>query len=309
LVQAICRGLDLYLSAVTITHQDAKLIDLDQPEAPPQRQQQSKQQSQDQQQPGDHDTPDLIVFTDDEDEGPDLIDLSYGEDEAAADEIGDEDDETDTDNDSDDDVVILDIPATTTQQQMPQQSPNDLDPLQVDTDYETSGNSNSIDKGDGNLGNTDNESPVLDNLTYPENGLQTQPLTKEHQVAFIDMVNMIDVPPSIVYYAMETFRVAHLLHVGAEYEYSGTTLCRQLLRQGFYKEAISCIIRLHQQEHFPMAAMADFMFNVGQGAMLLDYVSGKIGLQYSLLSFINIQLRYNFAGSLGVVDSGNQMTR
>lgn len=278
------------MSTVIITHQDdEKLIDLDQPEAPPQPQ----QQSQDQPQPSDHDTPDLIVFTDDEEEGPDLIDLSFAE----AEDEGGEDDETDA---SDDEVVIIDIPATITQQ-----TPNDQKPSQVNTDKETKGDSSSIDKekdDDCNQGN-------LNNPTYPANGPPIHPLTKEHQVAFIDMVNMVDVPPSIVYYAMETFGVAHLLHVGAEYEYSGTILCRQLLRQGFYKEAVSCIIRLHQQEHFPMASLADFMFNVGQGIMLLDYVSGKIGLQYSLLSFINIQLRYNFAGSLGVVDSGKRMTR
>ncbi|KAI8339511.1 hypothetical protein BC941DRAFT_372579 [Chlamydoabsidia padenii] len=314
LVQAICRGLDLYLNPI----EDLGGPDIISPQQKMQQDQQLQEQKQqnDNQQQCDQVVPDLIVFTDDEDEESDLIDLTFdsendegvdngnggngGEDEGDDSDDDDDDDDDDTD---DDDVVILDMSAINTQLS------RGLKISTIDTEDDTNDGSdmdeNTGEKETGDNMTTSSKSTYSTN-TQLSTALSTprpqHPLTKEHQIAFINMIDKTD-SPSVVYYAIETFRVTHLLVVGADYESYGTTLCRQLLRQEFYKEAISCILRLHQQEHFPMTQMAEYLFNVGQGAMLLEYVNGKIGLQYSLLSFINIQLRYNFAGILGVVDA------
>ncbi|CAO3614438.1 unnamed protein product [Cunninghamella blakesleeana] len=126
-------------------------------------------------------------------------------------------------------------------------------------------------------------------------------LTYKHQVEFIKMIRQIG-SPSVVYYSLDVFNLPLLLTVGGEYEQEGTFLCRQLLHQEFYNEAISCIQKLQQYKNFPLATFADYMLEVGQGGLLAVYAKDKIHLQRGLLSYLNIQLRYNFAGELGIID-------
>ncbi|ORZ17238.1 hypothetical protein BCR42DRAFT_351437 [Absidia repens] len=305
LVQAICRGLELYLDA------PLTLADLTVNNTTAATQQQQQQTTKD--------VPDLIVFTDNEaedEEENDLIDLSFDDDvvdndngnnnnndgdddsDDSDDEDDDEDDDSD-DDDDDDDVVVLDI-TTPSEQQPPHQS-DDASSLTPNTH----GNKpNEKEDAGGILSSTMtlHESTTPGSAEIQQQHQHPHSLTKKHQIAFVNMIRETEAP-SIVYYAMEAFRVTHLLMAGGEYELNGSLLSRQLLRHGFYNEAISCIMRLHLQASFPMAQLAEFLFNVGQGAILSVYTKDRPILQYSLLSFINVQLRYNFAGNLGVVDA------
>ncbi|CAO3586114.1 unnamed protein product [Absidia cylindrospora] len=306
LVQAICRGLDLYLDA-PLTLADHTVNNT------------TTQQQQEQPQEPAKDVPDLIVFTDneeEEEEESDLIDLSFDDDVVDSDNVNnnnnnnnddddddsdeeddDEDDDSD-DDDDDDDVVVLDL--TTPGEEQAQNQSDNISSLTLNTN---GNNPNEKEDTCGNLSSTmahpestKSASADLQQKQHPHS------LTKKHQIAFVNMIRETEAP-SIVYYAMEVFRVTHLLMAGGEYESNGSLLSRQLLRHGFYNEAISCIMRLHLQASFPMAQLAEFLFNVGQGAILSVYTKDRPILQYSLLSFINVQLRYNFAGNLGVVDS------
>ncbi|KAI8089693.1 uncharacterized protein BX664DRAFT_280827 [Halteromyces radiatus] len=235
LVQAICRGLEIYLeNTATLQHSGKQQIE----------------------------EPDLIV-------------------------------------DDDDDVTNF----TTSNQQ--QATPIKLSKTSTTTDnnidffFDDFNNNNNDDDGD-NCSDTDNVKSAT-NIPPDTSKMTYYSLTKEHQTSIINMIDTIDAI-SIIYYAIDTFKLIPLLMSGGEYEDKGTTLCRLLLRQGYYNEAISCILKLHQQGNFPIAQFAGYMFNVGQGGLLPVYAKDKPTIQYSLLSYINIQLRYNFAGILGVVN-------
>ncbi|ORX62949.1 hypothetical protein DM01DRAFT_1403358 [Hesseltinella vesiculosa] len=143
--------------------------------------------------------------------------------------------------------------------------------------------------------------PAPTSTPQPSSPQLQSALTDAHKVAFINMIQSMS-SPSIVYYAMDVFDVESLLCKGAKYEQDGTLLCQQLLYHGFFSECISCIQRFDLFANFPLSSLAEYLFNAGQGGLLNTYVHDKISMQHGLLNYINIQLRYNFAGSLGVIE-------
>ncbi|KAI8070865.1 hypothetical protein BC940DRAFT_365906 [Gongronella butleri] len=126
-------------------------------------------------------------------------------------------------------------------------------------------------------------------------------LTHAHQIAFIGMIRSLPTP-SIIYYALDVFRVAPLLSKDGEFEDQGTLLCQQLLYHGFFNESVSCIQRFNLYANFPLGTFAEYLFNANMGSLLLVYVKDKVAMQHGLVAYINAQLRFNFAGNLGVVD-------
>ncbi|KAF7727169.1 Exonuclease mut-7 [Apophysomyces ossiformis] len=125
-------------------------------------------------------------------------------------------------------------------------------------------------------------------------------LGREHQNACIGMIDTIS-SPLLVYYAIDAYALKNLLCKDGECEDEGVKLCELLLRHANYNEAVACIRKLNLYYKFPVRRLADQLFMVGQGGLLPTYVENQQELQRDLLRFINLQLRFNYAGSLGIV--------
>ncbi|KAI7851405.1 ribonuclease H-like domain-containing protein [Circinella umbellata] len=125
-------------------------------------------------------------------------------------------------------------------------------------------------------------------------------MTRKHQETCVGLLDIIPTP-ILVYYAMEVFKLQDLIGHDGDFKEYGVKMSELLIRDGHYNEAISCIRKLCLYSAFPIKNFAAKMFAAGQGNILPVYTSGQLRLQTELLDFINIQLRYTFAGNLGVV--------
>lgn len=114
---------------------------------------------------------------------------------------------------------------------------------------------------------------------------------------------MIDTIPSpvIVYYAMDVFKLSTLIAFGCELEQDGMKLCRSLMKHAYYDEAVATIRKLELLSRFPPSSTADHFFTAGHGMYLPTLYSDYPDFQKQLLSFINKQLRFNYAGNLDIV--------
>ena len=140
-------------------------------------------------------------------------------------------------------------------------------------------------------------------LDIPPEAAARYTMTREHQQACVRLLDIIPTP-ILVYYAMEVFKLQDLIGRDGDFEEYGIKMSELLMRDDHYNEAISCIRKLSLYASFPIKKFAAKMFAAGQGNILPVYTSGQSMLQTELLDFINIQLRYTFAGNLGIVPSG-----
>lgn len=140
-------------------------------------------------------------------------------------------------------------------------------------------------------------------LNIPPEVAQRYQLRREHQIDCIRLLDEIEAP-ILIYYAMDVYQLEPLLRNGGEFENDGAKFCRMLLQHGHYNEAISCIRKLDLFHAFPLEKFAEQLFNLGQEKITAVYVSGKEQLQRRLLRYINLQLRFTFAGKLGIVSPG-----
>ncbi|KAI9491900.1 ribonuclease H-like domain-containing protein [Zychaea mexicana] len=125
-------------------------------------------------------------------------------------------------------------------------------------------------------------------------------MTREHQEACVRLLDRIPTP-ILVYYAMDVFKLRELVGRDCDLEDDGVKMCNLLMRDGHYNEAISCIRKLNLFEAFPIDKFAAKLFAANQGNILPVFTSGNATLQKLLLEYINIQLRYTFAGNLDIV--------
>lgn len=125
-------------------------------------------------------------------------------------------------------------------------------------------------------------------------------LTRENKLKLISMIDKIP-SPIIVYYAMDVFCLSDLISHECEFQNDGVKLCRALFKHGHYDEYLVCIKKLKLFPMFPMSTIADQLFTAGWGTSLPTFVVNQPELQKELLSFINKQLGYGYAGNLGIV--------
>ncbi|KAI8373249.1 hypothetical protein BD560DRAFT_489179 [Blakeslea trispora] len=125
-------------------------------------------------------------------------------------------------------------------------------------------------------------------------------LMPEHQQRLIEMIDTIS-SPVIVYYAMDVFKLPNCIAKGCMHESKGAELCRVLIKHGCYDEAIICVRRLDLFDWFPVTSTADQFLTAGYGPHLLLFYQDQLELQHQLLSFINKQLRFTYAGNLNIV--------
>lgn len=125
-------------------------------------------------------------------------------------------------------------------------------------------------------------------------------LTRNHQLKLIGMMDTIP-SPVIVYYSMDVYKLSNLISCGCEFEDDGVKLCKLLMKHCHYDEAVNCIKKLNLYARFPINSIADLYFTVGNGPLLATLTQGQLDLQKQLLSFINKQLRFNYAGNLDIV--------
>lgn len=125
-------------------------------------------------------------------------------------------------------------------------------------------------------------------------------LTRNHQLKLIQMIDSIP-SPVIVYYAMDLYKLSNLAAFGCEYEDEGVKLCKALMKHGHYDETVACIRKLNLYARFPTNFIADQYFTAGHGTSLPALIQGQPILQKELLTFINKQLRFNYAGSLDII--------
>ncbi|CEP20124.1 hypothetical protein [Parasitella parasitica] len=137
-------------------------------------------------------------------------------------------------------------------------------------------------------------------LGVPASVLDQYTLTREHQLKLVQIIDTIP-SPVIVYYAMDVFKLFQLIGFGCELENDGIKLCRALMKHGYYDEAVASIRKLELLPRFPPDSIADHFFTAGHGMYLPTLYSGYPDFQKQLLSFIDKQLRFNYAGNLGVV--------
>lgn len=141
---------------------------------------------------------------------------------------------------------------------------------------------------------------LADMLGVPEEIIDRYTLKKDHQLKLISMIDTIPAP-IIVYYAMDIFQLVGVCSFDCTYEDDGVKLCKALMKHGHYEETIACIKRLNLYTRFPIIPLADQFFTAGCGSALLSLIQGQPTLQKELLSFINKQLRFNYAGHLDIV--------
>ncbi|CDH58720.1 hypothetical protein RO3G_09758 [Lichtheimia corymbifera JMRC:FSU:9682] len=139
-----------------------------------------------------------------------------------------------------------------------------------------------------------------DLMDIPVEILERHVLKYAHQVSCIRLLEVISSPIPI-YYAMGVFKLHSMMAHDCDYEEEGVRLCQMLMQHKHYDEAISCIRRLDLFHEFPVEQMAGDMISNGMSHIVPVYVSGHEALQRQLLDYINRQLRYTFAGSLGIV--------
>ncbi|KAI7880863.1 hypothetical protein K492DRAFT_237034 [Lichtheimia hyalospora FSU 10163] len=137
-------------------------------------------------------------------------------------------------------------------------------------------------------------------MDIPAETLNRYRLKYAHQESCIQLLDVIS-SPILIYYAMGVFKLHSLIAHGCDYEEDGVRLCEMLIQHKHYNEAISCIRRLDLFHAFPVEQMAGDMISNGMSNIMPVYVSGHETLQRQLLEYINNQLRYTFAGSLGIV--------
>lgn len=140
-------------------------------------------------------------------------------------------------------------------------------------------------------------------MDIPAETLDRYRLKYAHQESCIHLLDVIS-SPILIYYAMGVFKLHSLIAHGCDYEEEGVRLCEMLIQHKHYNEAISCIRRLDLFHAFPVEKMAADMISNGMSNVMPVYVSGHESLQRQLLDYINSQLRYTFAGSLGIVPEG-----
>ncbi|KAI9323359.1 hypothetical protein BX666DRAFT_1886079 [Dichotomocladium elegans] len=155
-------------------------------------------------------------------------------------------------------------------------------------------------KGDDDLVEEVASISLAELLDVPPEVTERYRLTRAHQEACVEAIGTISAP-ILIYYAMAVFQLHSLICRGGDFEHAGVKLCRLLLRDKHYNEAISCIRKLDLFDSFPVETMAADMLAVGHGNILAVYVSEREPLQRRLLHYINRQLRYTFAGNLGIV--------
>ncbi|KAI9470756.1 MAG: hypothetical protein EXX96DRAFT_367884 [Benjaminiella poitrasii] len=137
-------------------------------------------------------------------------------------------------------------------------------------------------------------------LGVPDEIIERYTLTRDHQLKLLKMIETIP-SPVIVYYALETFQLSGLIALGCELEDEGVKLARVLFKYGYYDESISMIRSLNLLDRFPTNSTSELFFTAGHGMLLPSLYVGYPERQRDLLAFINKQLRFNYAGSLGIV--------
>lgn len=137
-------------------------------------------------------------------------------------------------------------------------------------------------------------------LGVPASFLERYTLTRDHQLKLVQMIDTIP-SPVIVYYAMDVFKLSKLIAFGCELEQDGMKLCRSLMKHAYYDEAVATIRKLELLSRFPPSSTADHFFTAGHGMYLPTLYSDYPDFQKQLLSFINKQLRFNYAGNLDIV--------
>ncbi|KAL7315279.1 hypothetical protein PS15m_006749 [Mucor circinelloides] len=137
-------------------------------------------------------------------------------------------------------------------------------------------------------------------LGMPADVFDRYTLTRDHQLKLVQMIDTIP-SPVVVYYAMDVFNLPALIASGCELEDDGLKLCRSLMKHAYYDEAVATIRKLALFSRFPPDTTADHFFTVGHGMCLPTLYADHPDLQKQLLSFINKQLRFNYAGNLDIV--------
>ncbi|GAN04453.1 hypothetical protein MAM1_0064d03913 [Mucor ambiguus] len=165
----------------------------------------------------------------------------------------------------------------------------DYDDDDDDVDYE--------DKDDDEEGHV---ITLAEMLGMPHDVFDRYTLTREHQLKLVRTIDTIP-SPVVVYYAMDVFDLPALIAFGCELEDDGLKLCRSLMKHAYYDEAVATIRKLALFSRFPPDTTADHFFTAGHGMCLPSLYADHPDLQKQLLSFINKQLRFNYAGNLDVV--------
>lgn len=187
----------------------------------------------------------------------------------------------------DDDEVV--VPAQTTQGEMDLISFDEPE-MPIPVDHADFKDDNDYDSSD------DEEIPVI-NLSSP---IDKYVILPKHQNKLVDKIDTIP-SPVIVYYAIDAFKLQDVIACGCPREEDGVRLVRKLIKYGYFNEAITAIKKLDLFPRFDIPAIATDLFTSGQGMLLPTLVSQRPILQRELLDFIDKQLRFSFAGSLGIV--------
>lgn len=137
-------------------------------------------------------------------------------------------------------------------------------------------------------------------LGMPADVFDRYTLTRDHQLKLVEAIDTIP-SPVVVYYAMDVFDLPAVISSGCESEDDGLKLCRSLMKHAYYDEAVAAIRKLALFSRFPPDTTADHFFTAGHGMCLPALYADHPDLQKQLLSFINKQLRFNYAGNLDVV--------
>ncbi|KAL9543743.1 hypothetical protein MBANPS3_007968 [Mucor bainieri] len=268
LASSLCSALAKFLSTPTEQkiEQCRARLGLEQP---PHQQQPSQQQPSEQQQT---EEVDLITFDDDDD------DNEKGEPDAKQNE--------DVDLISFDDIEHLTVAV---EQQQPEHTSDDDDDDEYEYEYE-----------DDDDEDDDAVITLAGMLGMPDDVFDRYTLTRDHQLKLVQTIDTIP-SPVVVYYAMDVFELPALIAAGCEREDDGLKLCHALLKHGYYDEAVATIRKLALFARFPPDTTADHFFTAGHGMCLPALYADHPDLQKQLLSFINKQLRFNYAGNLDVV--------
>ena len=156
------------------------------------------------------------------------------------------------------------------------------------------------DDDDDDDGDEEHVITIAEILGVPASFLERYTLTRDHQLKLVQMIDTIP-SPVIVYYTMDVFKLSTLIAFGCELEEYGMKLCRSLMKHAYYDEAVATIRKLELLSRFPPSSTADHFFTTGHGMYLPTLYSDYPDLQKQLLSFINKQLRFNYAGNLDIV--------
>ncbi|KAI8979737.1 hypothetical protein BDF20DRAFT_913253 [Mycotypha africana] len=137
-------------------------------------------------------------------------------------------------------------------------------------------------------------------LGVSDNIIEQISLTRTHQERLLQMTTSLP-SPIIVYYALEVFKIPSIASRGCAFEEEGVKLAQTLMQHAFYDEAVATIRKLNLFSHYPPDTTANSFLTGGYGKHLHTLYAGHPELQKQLLSYINKQLRFNFAGRLGIV--------